>query len=182
MYIADKNVRIKLITNGVNIRNENVCVCDSNPFLVNGSEDTLRVIVKDIPLSVHENVIIDELERKKCKIRCKIFYQKLRVDGNLTECLTGDRVLYIEPLSTPLPRSVMFAGVVNKPAMSKLTAKSITRPLDKPISEQKWTSQPRGLKRQTLNTIRKAIDQTMPHFGDDMRQISPCFPTKPEME
>ena len=108
LYIADKNVRIKLITNGLNIRSANVCVYDLNPFLPNGREDTLRLVVKDIPLSVHESVITDELERKKCKISGKMFYQKLRVDGKLTECLTGDRVVYIEPLTTPLPRTIMF--------------------------------------------------------------------------
>ena len=37
-----------------------------------------------------------------------MFYQKLRVDGRLTECLTGDRVVYIEPLTSPLPRTIMF--------------------------------------------------------------------------
>lgn len=110
LYIADKNVRIKLITTGLNIRSANVCVYDSNPFQPYGSEDTLRVVVKDIPLSVHESVITDELERRKCKITGKMYYQKLRVDGNLTECLTGDRFLYIEPITQPLPRTIMFGS------------------------------------------------------------------------
>ena len=108
LYIADKNVRIKLITNGLNIRSTNVCVYDSNPFLPNGREDTLRLVVKDIPLAVHETVITDELERKKCKITGKMYYQNLRVDGKLTECLTGDGIVYIEPLTSPLPRTIMF--------------------------------------------------------------------------
>ncbi|XP_072182086.1 uncharacterized protein [Diadema setosum] len=108
LYITNKDARIKLITNGLNIRSVNVCVYDSNPFLPGGREDTLRLVVKDIPLSVHENVITDELERRKCKITGKMHYQKLRVDGKLTKCLTGDRVLYVEPMASPLPRTITF--------------------------------------------------------------------------
>ena len=43
-----------------------------------------------------------------CKIYGSVMYPKLRVDGKLTQCLTGDRVVYIDPPSQPLPRFIRF--------------------------------------------------------------------------
>ena len=108
LYIANQNERIKLISNGMNIRNTSVSVFDMNPFFPNGREDTLKLLIKDIPLSVHESVIIDEMERRKCKVIGKIMFQKLRVDGKLTECMTGDCIVYIEHITSSLPRLVTF--------------------------------------------------------------------------
>ena len=83
-------------------------VYDKNPYLPHESENALRVLIKDIPLSVHESIILDELEAKNCKINGHVIYPKLRVDGKLTQCLTGDRVLYIDPPTQPLPRFMRF--------------------------------------------------------------------------
>ena len=108
LYIENQDTRVKLITNGVNMRNANVAVYDTNPFLTNGKENSLRLLIKDIPLSAHESLIIDELERMKYKVMGSVIYQRLRVDGQLTDCLTGDRVVYIEQPPTPLPRNMNF--------------------------------------------------------------------------
>ena len=108
LYIENQDTRMKLITNGVNMRNANVAVYDTNPFLTNGKENSLRLLIKDIPLSAHESLIIDELERMKYKVMGSVIYQRLRVDGQLTDCLTGDRVVYIEQPPTPLPRNMNF--------------------------------------------------------------------------
>ena len=51
---------------------------------------------------------MEELERQKCKVVGKTTYQRLRVDGRLTDCLTGDRIVYIERPSFSLPRSMTF--------------------------------------------------------------------------
>ena len=66
--------------------------------------------MKDIPLSVADSVIVHELEAMKCKISGKVARQKLRVNGELTNCLNGDRVLYIEPRPKPLERHVRIAS------------------------------------------------------------------------
>lgn len=44
-------------------------VIDTNPFLREISENLLRVTLKDVPPSVNDEVIIHELEGKKCKVR-----------------------------------------------------------------------------------------------------------------
>ena len=89
------------------MRNVCVAVYDSNPFLVHG-EDTLRLRIKDIPLSASDTLITDELESRKCKPIGKIIHDRLRVDGKLTDCLTGDRIVYIERPKQSLPRSITF--------------------------------------------------------------------------
>ena len=110
LYIADQVTRIQLITEGLNIRDSNIAVYDTNPFLPGGNtnENLLKLTVKDIPLSVDNSVIIDELERRKYKVSGRVVLPKLRVDGKLTNCLTGDRVIFIERPQMPLPRLVTF--------------------------------------------------------------------------
>lgn len=108
LYIESHNSRIKLITNGTNMRNANIAVHDTNPFLSTGKENSICVLIKDIPLSAHDTLIIDELVRMKCKVTGSVIYQRLRIDGNLTDCFTGDRVVYIEQPQKPLPRLMNF--------------------------------------------------------------------------
>ena len=40
VYIDSRDARINLITNGLNIRNANIAVYDTNPFSPDGREDT----------------------------------------------------------------------------------------------------------------------------------------------
>ena len=108
LYVADRESRIRLITEGLQIRASTVRVYDKNPYLPHENENATRVLIKDIPLSVHESVIQDGLEGLNCKIYGPVLYPKLRVDGKLTQCLTGDRVVYIDPPSQPLPRLIRF--------------------------------------------------------------------------
>ena len=81
---------------------------DTNLYYSTGDENTLRLTIKDIPLSVHNSIVIDELERKKYKVKSKVTYQGLRVDGQLTDCLTGDRIVYIQKPSQSVSRQMKF--------------------------------------------------------------------------
>ena len=108
LYVETQDTRIKLITNGLNVRNANVAIYDQNPFFSDGRENSLRLLIRDVPLSVHESLIIDELEKLKHKVNGPAIYQRLRVDGQLTDCLTGNRIVYIEQPSKPLPRDMNF--------------------------------------------------------------------------
>ena len=129
IYIDKRDLRVKLIMNGLGVRGVNVAVYDANPFVADGDENTVKVLVKDIPLSVHNSVITDELEKQKCKIRGKVVYQRLRVDGLLTDCLTGDRMIYIERPSFSLPRMMafgLFKGRVYHPNQNVLDPDKVT--------------------------------------------------------
>nr|XP_054755713.1 uncharacterized protein LOC129261689 [Lytechinus pictus] len=59
-------------------------------------------------------VIVDELEKRKYKVSGKVTFPKLRVDGQLTNCLTGDRVIYIEKPAQPVPRIFSFGNFRGK--------------------------------------------------------------------
>ena len=110
IYFSDRADRIALITAGLSIRNTQAPIFDTNPFLSrNESSTAMKVIIKDIPLSVSDQVIVDEIEKKKVQIMSKVQRRKLRVNGLLTECYTGDRMLFVEPPAQPLPR-VMNMG------------------------------------------------------------------------
>lgn len=108
LYVENQDKRIKIITNGLNVRNVNIAVYDKNPFLRDENDNSLRLLIRDIPLSAHDSLIIDELERLKYKVLGTVSYQRLRVDERLTDCLTGDRVVHIQQPSTPLPRIMNF--------------------------------------------------------------------------
>lgn len=108
LYVENPETRIKLITNGMHIRNANVAIYDQNPFITNGKENCLRLLIRDIPLSVHDSVIVDELEKGKHKVTGSPIHQRLRVDGQLTDCLTGNRIVYIELPPKALPRDMNF--------------------------------------------------------------------------
>lgn len=108
LYVVERENRIKLITEGLQIRDTSVRVYDKNPYLPHENENATRVLIKDIPLSVHESVIMDEFEKRNYKVNGPIMYPKLRVDGKLTQCLTGDRVVYIDAPTQPLPRFMQF--------------------------------------------------------------------------
>ena len=123
IYVENQESRIKLISNGMNIRNVTVAVYDTNPFIPGERENSLRVLIRNIPLSVHESLILDELEKLKYTVIGTMTYQRLRVDGRLTDCLTGDRVVYIEQPSQPLPRDMTF-GIFKRPKSTILVRRT----------------------------------------------------------
>ena len=110
IYLQCQEDRIKLISSGLQFRNTVIPVYDINPYTKTNDELT-RVTIKDIPLSVNDSMIKCELEKMKCEVKGEIIRQKLRVNGQLVNCLNGDRVCYIEPPSQPLPRTIKVANM-----------------------------------------------------------------------
>ena len=111
IYLNSHDNRVKLITKGLEVRGTTVPVYDTNPFTQAKNEHLTRVKMKDIPLSVGDELISQTLEKLKCHVRGEITRQKLRVNGQLTNCLNGDRVCFIDPPPQPLPRQVSIANV-----------------------------------------------------------------------
>ena len=111
IYFSDRADRIALISSGLNIRGVSAPIYDTNPFVRRHDPmASIRVIIKDIPLSVHDEVIINEIEKQKHNVLSKVLRLRLRIDGQLTNCHTGDRMLFIEPTSKPLPRVLNMSG------------------------------------------------------------------------
>lgn len=110
IYLNSHTDRVKLISNGLPLRGASVPVYDMNPFTRSRDENLTRVVIKDIPLSLSDDVIRAKLQTMKYEMQGDIFRQKLRVNGQLTNCLNGDRVLYITPPTQPLPRKLLFGN------------------------------------------------------------------------
>ena len=111
VYLNSHDSRVKLITNGLELRGVTVPVYDTNPFTQAKNEHLTRVTIRDVPLSVSDELISQTLAKLKCKVRGEIMRQKLRVNGQLTSCLNGDRVCFIEPPSQPLPRQITVGNL-----------------------------------------------------------------------
>ena len=110
IYLNSHDDRVRVITDGLVIRGTVAPVHDVNPFTRAKEENVTKLTIKDIPLSLSDEVIRAELEAQKYEVKGKIVRQKLRVNGQLINCLNGDRVVYIRPPSQPLPRKVVFAS------------------------------------------------------------------------
>ena len=70
----------------------------------------MRLTVKDVPLSVIDKLIVREIEGWTYTVRGKVIRQRLRVNVQLTNCLNGDRAVYIDPPRQPLPVHVSIAS------------------------------------------------------------------------
>ena len=111
IYLEKQPDRVKLITTGLEIRGATAPVHDINPFTKAREENHVRVLIKDVPLSVSDEVIKSDLKARKVNVEGDIYRQKLRVNGQLTSCLNGDRVLYIKPPLQRLPRKILLGGI-----------------------------------------------------------------------
>ena len=109
IYLSNHEERVKVIVNGLFIRGATVPVHDVNPYTKAKDEHLTRVLIKDVPLSVGDDQIRTTLQTMKYTVRGEITRQQLRVGGQLTNCLNGDRIVYIDPPSQPLPRFLTVA-------------------------------------------------------------------------
>ena len=72
--------------------------------------DQLRVRIKNIPLSADDSIIVKTLKDEGCILVENPSREKLRVDGKLTNCETGDRIVFVRPLKEPLPKVIYENG------------------------------------------------------------------------
>ncbi|CAC5388316.1 unnamed protein product [Mytilus coruscus] len=72
-------------------------------------QDTMKVRVKNVPLSADDDQIIRTLETtaSKCEVITH-FKKRLRIDNLLTNCRTGDRIVICKPFNPPLPKSLQI--------------------------------------------------------------------------
>ena len=108
IYLDNIQDKVTLLTHGVPLRNKVVPVLSTNPNRLDG-EDTTKVRVKNLPLSVDDGVITRALTLLGIEV-ISHFREKLRVDQKLTNCETGDRIVIVKSstLSAPLPSFMSF--------------------------------------------------------------------------
>lgn len=89
----------------MSLRGVNIPIYEKNPYVPDRS-DQVRVRVKNIPLSADDSIIVKTLKDYGCELVDNPSREKLRVDGKLTNCETGDRIVFVKPLKAPLPKEM----------------------------------------------------------------------------
>lgn len=102
------------MSEGVPIRGKTIPVLNTNPDRLDGEQST-RIRIKNIPLSVDDGLITRVLTLRNIDvITCQ--REKLRINGKLTNCSTGDRLVYVKSstLSEPLSHTMYFGQFVGR--------------------------------------------------------------------
>ena len=109
IYLDNLEDTVALMTNGVHLRNKSIPVLLTNPNRPD-NENSVKIRVKSIPLSVSDDIILRSLVLKDLEIISN-FQEKLRINNKLTNCETGDRIYYVKPASLKSPlSSFMYFG------------------------------------------------------------------------
>ena len=110
VYPKNHESSIILLANGIVIRDQKVGVFSNNPVrakLAPGETDesVMKITIKDLPISKGNQGVEKFLVTQGIKIRSPVQYAKARNELNeLTEWLNGDRVVFIDSFTDPLPR------------------------------------------------------------------------------
>lgn len=110
IYVDSLEDKVKLMTEGVSIRGKSVSVLNTNPQRLD-NENTVRIRIKIIPLSADDRIITRGLTLRGLDV-IKLYREKLRINGRLTNCENGDRIAIVKALSLkePLPYTVAFSS------------------------------------------------------------------------
>lgn len=132
IYIDNLNDKVKLMAEGVNLRGKVLPVLNTNPQRPDG-EGTVRVRVKNIPLSADDGMITRGLTLRGVDV-INVMREKLRINGKLTNCETGDRLVSVKAssLKEPLPNFMVF-GLFKARVLH--TGQKIGSPPDKKCSK-----------------------------------------------
>ena len=114
IYLDNLEDKICLLANGVTLRGKVVPLLSTNPGRLDG-ENTLRIRVQDVPLSADDGIISRTLILSELEV-ISMMREKLRINGKLVNCETGDRIVTIKAssLKEPLPRFMAFAQFTGK--------------------------------------------------------------------
>ena len=107
VYLKDEVARIKLLSQGITLRGQQVELKDKNPFVIIGFEgvETTRLFTRNVPLSFDNSEIEDALKSKGVQLVNSMKYSRARdPDGKLTNFKTGDRFVDILVPDEPLPK------------------------------------------------------------------------------
>ena len=109
LYMDNDETRKDLLTCDFSLRGKSIPIYNSNPGIYyhmhQYKKPTMRVIVKNVPLSADDAQIKRVLQLQGCEI-ISFFREKLRVDGLLTNCENGNRIAIVSELEKTLPTSM----------------------------------------------------------------------------
>ena len=108
IYLDNLRDKVCLISKGLPLRGRVLDILSTNPGRPDG-ENTIQIKVMDIPLSADDGTIKRVLILRGLEV-ISLTRDKLRFNGKLTNCETGDRIIIIKAttLSEPLPKFMDF--------------------------------------------------------------------------
>jgi hypothetical protein len=114
IYLDNLEDKVTLLAQGVTIRGKTLNVLNTNPLRLDG-ENTVRIRIQDIPLSVDDGLITRTLILKGLDVISST-REKLRIADKLTNCETGDRLIIVKASSIkePLNRFMTFGHFKGK--------------------------------------------------------------------
>jgi hypothetical protein len=108
IYMDNEEDRLSLLVQGLVLRCRQIPLHAQNPYNPGRTQpDTIRIKVKNVPLSADDEQIHRALTLEGCEIQ-GLFRERLRVDGRLTNCETGDILIISKTLQNPIPRKLQI--------------------------------------------------------------------------
>ena len=105
---------MSLLVQGINMRGRQVPLHSQSPHNPSRLQpDTIRIKVKNIPLSADDGQIHRVLSLEGCEIQGP-FRERLRVKGKLTNFETGDGLVICKVLKIPIPRNLQIGKYLGK--------------------------------------------------------------------
>ena len=111
LSVNNPKARLEILRRGFTVRNHSVSVLNENPYLI-GGEETIQIIISNIPSSVADEEIKHSLRMEGLKIGTRFRYEQYR-DSNkkMISVKTGRRFINIAPPQKPLPKKITVANI-----------------------------------------------------------------------
>ena len=113
VYLKTENARARVLQQGINIEHQHIDLQSEQPGShFRRERNSIKITVKDIPLTYTNDSIKNVLKDHGAKLKSNVINSRIRdIDGNLTNYLNGERIVYADIDHTkinPLPRFLLI--------------------------------------------------------------------------
>ncbi|CAC5415584.1 unnamed protein product [Mytilus coruscus] len=107
IYLDTEKDKECLLSDGLDIRGKSISIYSRNPRVrIRKNSTDVKIRIKDVPLSADDGQILRASEGYNCVI-LKHLRERLRYEGMITNCQTGDRIVYCDgPLISTTPKFI----------------------------------------------------------------------------
>lgn len=114
IYIKTKDAQTKLLTEPLVVEGRTIPVYRDNPYRTGADspeDNSIRITIKDLPLSVHQNALEHYLTKEGITTARKVEYARARdpQTRQLSSWYNGDRIVYAKVMKQALPRFVQIS-------------------------------------------------------------------------
>ena len=115
LYVKTREMRVKLLTNGLMIGCTTIMLYDDNPWINNNGESmSMKIVIRDAPFTMDHKEITSHFRHHHPQVVLKsnVLYSKIRDEtDDFTSTYNGDRYFYCQAGFSPaLPKTSQIAG------------------------------------------------------------------------